>query len=505
MELSLEQKTYNQCEKTASLTLRQPLETDLVLPDYCGDIKRILHCTVEPNLFSSTVSGERVGAEGDLYIRLIYVNEDDAIDCAEQRIPLSVSGIVKKVSVGAVLQTRASMEYVNCRAVSPRKINVSGTALVHIDVLESKEEFYSGVSPSLETQTRDISVSVLRALCEKSFDLSETLALGDNRPAVGKLLRVTGLPLLQAVEKVDDKLLLKGSLSVELLYLSVDGGLFRLTHELPISQIIEAPGVKANGDVDVALQLQALQAEPKRDGNDEVRLIELLAKLSALVKSYNEETMTVVTDCYATQGLLRPTFSERVFPQRVAALHLVKSVQQSVDTDLKDGTLLDVSVLQTNSDVHGGGGRLIIQCQTTMSLLLQDADGEVQYVERTCEVQLDETLDSDAKDILCSPSISVKIAQSALDPNGLVRLQLDVSAEGAVFAEQSLLVLTDASLEDSSSDDAQSLVLSFSKQGDALWDIAKRYRTKLSLIQEENAIQGDVLQEDRMLLIPCAG
>ncbi len=505
MELSLEQKTYAVCGIAAQLALRQPLETDLVLPDYCSDVKRILHCAVEPNLHAVTAAGERVGAEGELVIRLVYLNEDDSLDCVEQHTPFSVSGSVRDMPVGAVLESRAAMEYVNCRAVSARKVSVSGTALVHVNVLEQKAEGFSDVSPLLETQTQDVSVSVLCALNEKSFDLSETLALGDNRPAVAKLLRVTGSPQLYAVETAENKLLLKGSLAVDLLYLSNDGALFRLTHDLPISQVIEAPGVKADRDVDVALQLQALYAEPKSDGNDEARLVELAAKLSAIVKAYENEAVTVVTDCYATQGILQPNFTDRVFPQRVAALHVSKTVQQTVETGVSGGTLLDAAVQQTHAEASGGSGSLTIVCSSTLSLLLQDADGAIQYLERTCAFQVEEPINSDANELISTSQVSVRISQSSIDPNGVLRLQLDLTADGAVFSEQTERVLTDAALDESATSDNQSLVLSFSKKGDALWDIAKRYRTKLSLILEENEIQGDTLQEDRMLLILCAG
>lgn len=506
MELSLEQKAYAVCGETTNLALRQPVETDLVLPDYCGDVKRILHCGVQPNIHAVTAAGDRAGAEGELVIRLLYVNEADQADCFEQHVPLPVAGHVKELPVGAVLDLRAGMEYVNCRALSPRKISVSGTALVHIDVLEKKDVSFVDTDPSLETQTKELSCSVLRALAEKTMDLSETLALGENRPPVGRLLRVTGTPLLQSVEATDDKLLIKGKLEVDLLYLSGDGSLFRLTHDLPINQVVEAPGVTAADDLDVSLQLRALYAEPKRDGNDEARLIELAAKVSALVKSCRTEPVSVVTDCYATNGRLEPTFTKLVFPLRKSDLVFSKSFSQTFETGLDgDASLLDAAVMQTHNTVICDNGHLNLHCNATISLLMQDADGALQYLERSCEMTVEDSLDCGTEEVRCAPTVLLRLSQPTVDANGVLRLQIDLSAEGAAYALQTERVLTDAALTESLDCDSQSLVLSFSKEGERLWDIAKRYRTKLSLIQEENALQGDVLTEDRMLLIPCAG
>ena len=506
MDLSLEQKSYTVCGETANLALRQSLETDLVLPDYCGDVKRILHCGVQPNIHTVTAAGERVGVEGELVIRLLYVNETDQADCFTQHVPLSVAGRVRELPVGAMFDVRANMEYVNCRAISPRKISVSGTALVHIDVLEKIDMSFADADPALETQTKEISCSILRALAEKTMELSETLALGENRPAVARLLRAAGQPLIQSVEAVDDKLLIKGKLEVELFYLSSDGSMFRLTHELPISQVMEAPGVTADDDLDVSLSLRALYAEPKRDGNDEARLVELAAKVSALVKSSRTKTVTVVTDCYATSGTLEPTFTERVFPLRGTNLSLIKSFSESFDTGLDgNATFVDVAVLQTHNTVAFENGHLKLHCSAALSFLLQEADGALQYVERSCDLLAEETIDCDAEEIRCVPTVILRLSQPSIDANGSLRLQIDLSAEGAVYGMQTVRVLTDAALTDSDDCDGQSLVLSFSKKGESLWDIAKRYKTKLSLIREENALQDDVLPKDCMLLIPCAG
>ncbi len=506
MELPLEQKSFTICGETANLALRQPIETDLVLPDYCGDVKRILHCGVQPNIHVVTAAGEHIGAEGELVIRVLYVNESDQADCMEQHIPLSVAGRVKALPVGAVFDVRAGMEYINCRALSSRKISVSGTALVHIDVLEKKTETYAAANEMLETLTEEVSCAVLRALEQKTMDLSETLALGEERPAVGRLLRAKGIPVLQSVEATDGKLLIKGKLDVELLYLSGDGSLFMLTHTLPINQVITVPGATAGDDMDVSLTLRALYAEPKRDGNDEAKLIELAAKVSALVKCSRTEVATVVTDCYATNGTLEPTFSERAFPLNISTLSLFRSFSETFETGL-DGnmTLLDSTVLQTHNTISGENGKVQLKCSAVLSFLLQDTDGALQYIERTCELTAEEPLDCGADEVNCTPTVWLRLSQPMIDANGIIRLQIDLSAEGALFVMQTERVLTDAVWLEATDRDGQSLVLSFSKEGERLWDIAKRYRTKQSLIQEENALQGDILTEDHMLLIPCAG
>ncbi|MBQ8078552.1 MAG: LysM peptidoglycan-binding domain-containing protein, partial [Oscillospiraceae bacterium] len=49
------------------------------------------------------------------------------------------------------------------------------------------------------------------------------------------------------------------------------------------------------------------------------------------------------------------------------------------------------------------------------------------------------------------------------------------------------------------------LLLYFGRAGEPVWDIAKRCRTSVDAILDENDLAGDVLPEDAMLLIPIVG
>ncbi len=50
--------------------------------------------------------------------------------------------------------------------------------------------------------------------------------------------------------------------------------------------------------------------------------------------------------------------------------------------------------------------------------------------------------------------------------------------------------------------DSPALVVYFAKEQEALWDIAKKFRTSVDLIKSENELKDDVLDTRRILLIP---
>ena len=506
MELSMESQSFDMCAVVYTGTGRQTLDTDFVLPDYCGDIKRILHCETTVQLHTVGQDGERLRAEGENVIRLLYINDDNQPDCFAQHLPLSVVVSVPELEADAIITARAATDYLNCRALNPRKITVNGTVSVNFEVYARKQQTSIRHIKEIEQQSQAMPVSALRALAQKTFDLSETVSIETNHAPIGKLLHQEAAPQITGSETVDNKLLLKGSLTVDILYLSEDGALQRLTHALPISQIVEAAGLQPDSDPDIRVQLLSLYAQPKRDGADENRLLELAAKMSVIVQDYEVQTQNVITDCYATSGTLQPTFSEQSFLRRAKVLHLHLQNSQTVETGLDGAALLQhIHVQSLNTTIQTDAQDTELSVQVQLSMLLKDKARELHYLEKDVSLQLHETLRFDADDAVFNPQVHVRILQTQMHENGSLDLQLELTADGTVFEKRTESVLTNAVLDNTVQDASGGLVLSFSKQGETLWDIAKRYKTREALIRAENGLSEQVLQEDRLLLIPFAG
>lgn len=68
--------------------------------------------------------------------------------------------------------------------------------------------------------------------------------------------------------------------------------------------------------------------------------------------------------------------------------------------------------------------------------------------------------------------------------------------------EEKVSVVTDISATEEEEKDIPVVVLYFVQKGDDIWNIAKRYHSKISDIEQINKIDGDNIKEGMMLLIP---
>ena len=273
------------CQEVSS---QQNIETQITLPDYCGDIKKILRCILNPGITNLSYSGDRASATGKISLRLIYVNDKDKIDCYEGNEALSVSAVIKDVPENMVLTAGTKINYVNCRATSQRKISVEGSVAVIFKAYGSKEQSPVMSAQGKGVQCRKKQVTYENLICrkEKVFDLGETAKIPQGKATIGKILNVSSRATLQSKKAVADKLLIKGDLYTEILYLSEseEGRTEKFIHTMPISQIIDIPGVDENSICSVTLGVREVAVARKTDTSSQGSLAEIAAKCSAMVR-----------------------------------------------------------------------------------------------------------------------------------------------------------------------------------------------------------------------------
>ena len=113
----------------------RPVDCDFVLPDYLPDIAAVLKCTMKPVVQSKQLSGDRLIADGVANLRVLYLDEArKCVRSCEFTQPFTSTFNVKNAGVGACIRLDAKPNYVNCRATSPRRLDIHGAFSVKLKV-----------------------------------------------------------------------------------------------------------------------------------------------------------------------------------------------------------------------------------------------------------------------------------------------------------------------------------------------------------------------------------
>ena len=105
-----------------------PLETELLISDYLPPVQRIVKCFAKPVVLQKQLAPGRLTLEGYLRCTVYYQGEEGAGLCqTEQKLPFTKA--LELPSFAATAWTacvEGQTEYLNCRAVNPRRIEVRG-------------------------------------------------------------------------------------------------------------------------------------------------------------------------------------------------------------------------------------------------------------------------------------------------------------------------------------------------------------------------------------------
>ena len=304
MEYVLLKKALSVCEAVFEGSSEQPVDIDFTLPDYCPDIEKILKCTATPYISMKNLSGGNLEIDGVVNIKVLYLDsKNKTIRCCEHTSPFSCSFTIKGDSENAVASVSLKTEYVNCRALTPRRLDIHGAFTVSARVLkESQQEIPEAVQgDDVEQKSSTVPISSLVGISSGIININETLDIGKNRPAPQTIIR-TELTVSHSEPKLAaEKLIVKGEAVLKILYVTdlETGELDTAEFSIPINEMLDASGISDSDTCDMELTVQSYEAGLKSDFDDDSTLISFEAKLCVMATVYNEDTVKIIDDAYS--------------------------------------------------------------------------------------------------------------------------------------------------------------------------------------------------------------
>lgn len=505
MDFSVEKDLLCNCRIIREAKAEQVVDSDMTLPDYCPDIKSILRCSVEPGINSVNVIGNRITAQGNAVIRLVYVSTDDKISCFEQNYPMDKYVEMSSLTAECQAVATAKVSYVNCRAVSPRRVDIHGCISVMFSVFRcEKQEFVSGVQGEyIQQRFQPLSVCNAVGCISKLFDMSEVVPIGNTESPVKSIAYADGFSVLSEIKAVSNKLLLKGEFVLNVSLCCEDGTVRKTEHSMPISRIIELDGVDESCICDVSTKVCSLDVQLRADENGNMTNLDTAVCMQTFVRAYREHKCACVQDAYSLKSELELSKSAVEVNRYVQTLdeNFLVAFQTELDSCDK-GEIIDCRCDTVTNVSSSSPDGIEVSGTVTVCITYLDDDGKPAMAQRQNEYHFVKCFEGITGKLVCDSDVSA-VAVSAVGRGSGVSVKVQLNIRGIVFESQSVRAVSDVN-EISAAKDARSssITVYFSESGENLWDIAKRYNTSEEAIRRRNNVKGDVIEKETMLIIP---
>lgn len=507
MESNQDNRTFCAPYTVLDTVAEQLADVDLTLPDYCPDIEKILKCTIIPKLQSKTLSGGQLQLDGVCVVNVMYVESDKkTIRCCEQSVDFSQSFSVRDAGENYIVLTKTKSEYINCRALSPRRLVMHGAFSLYAKVISSKKTaLFTPDRDDLQTYREKISLADLKSNCQEQFAVSEEISVSD-KPAVESVLYSDVKAGITDVKAVGGKLMLNGEIGLRLFYLTdiETGETAKLDYILPFSRIIDCEGIDENTENIFNCEVMTFDIRLKNDILSDRPAIAFDAMLCVSAQGYSAYEEDVVTDAYSTRYATVPRLSSLNYAGGVCGVNEV--FVEKLTANIGDGKIakvLDIFADSLSIDASCSDGVLSAKGKINLCILALNEESYPVLAERGFDFERTVSSASGCNTMLFENARVLSVSYRLSD-DSTVEIRCEIKISGGALQCETVTALSGVEvLEDKPlPEDDCALTLCFASKGDNIWDIAKSHNTSPEQLLSENSLDGFLLDSDRMLLIP---
>lgn len=507
MEFNSNKDCISVCTTLFQASAEHTVDCDVTLPEYMPDIVRILRCSAVSGVQSHQINGDRITAECECLVKVLYICEEGKIRCFDQilhfskQIELSSADVVTDIFVGA------KTDYINYRVSGQRKFEVHGAVTVFAKAEGKKKcEFINNVSGgSVTARCENDEVCDLVSITEKAFSISETVEAGTLSEPIGAIISQCAVAVIDELKIISNKLFLKGEMTIRMAFTGQETcGVHTLENTISINQIIESPDIHENCSVDALLSVLSLDVRPRFDSAGDKNLLDVSATLGFSASCYCNRQITCIKDAYSTKYeselkkavVYMPTLHEKIDDAFLC--------RGSADFSSGIAKVLSFTCGNATSAFSVVEDGIVIRGEVTADIIYEDTAGDISFAQRQIPFEYKRPLQSGGSALTCKPHCIANASSYVMVEGNKLDIRIEIHIHGFVFSEEEKSIVTEINVDKSriKAIKTASLTVYFAECDESLWNIAEKYNTTVEAIMRENHLTGNMTEKKCKLLIP---
>ena len=464
------------------------------LSDGMPDIGRVLASWGQILIRSKEWMQDQVTVSGGLMVWVLYAPDDGTEPrSTDIWIPFQLKWHLHDAPSDGVLRLNPVLRFVDSRGVSARKIMVRAGVAARLEACYATEAAVyepDELPEDIQTLCNTYPLRLPVEMGEKTFLLDEDLTASAD---IARILSYTITPILQEKRVAGDKIVMRGTAVLQLVYRCPEGRIRTTEIEIPISQYAQ---LESSYDSDAAADVLVAVTSLELDQNDGNQLC-LKCGMVAQYMISNRILITIAEDAYSPR---RKTGLKQEMLQLPAILEQrAETVPVQYQFPGICGEIVDVRAWPDFPGISRSDTCAALALPAVFQLLYYAEDGSLQCASGRWQGNLQ--LDADAEceiDAFMPQCLNVQ-AMAGLTDIGLMgkyQMQIDTTSNHGITM---ITALEMGELEEA--DPTRPSLILCRTEGESLWAVAKRCGSTVADIQRANDLQ-EVPKGNQMLLIP---
>ena len=490
--------TYKKEERISGI--RGESECDFVLPDYMGDVKKLLKFSAEATPCSKFSGSDEVSFLGTVTYRVMYLDKDGILTEASFASEYEHAEKHGEEFVDADMVTK--VQNLTVRLQGPRKICAKAALSHDVFMTEVQRDNCVGVTPDSERKERCVNIHRAKYFAESEREYAEELgSIEDVSADEVETVKSEARAVVESCKMSDEGIALSGYIAASAL-LRVDGELISMAKKIPFEEMLASEELLPENAVcfnDAYVTGCTINVNNERAADDASAAVIASVVVSTTVEfraraDYNCEH-TLISDAFVkgfdsdnTYGvfsyneMLGGTCDKKGFTAEL-------SKKEAGAVGMHSITETDVSVKNVKCEAMEDG--VSISCEVIFNVVAK-CGGGTEFFSFKCPFEYNRTV----KINTAGNDTRIRCYVSAENPSvthdsETVYFSCDIrqSILTEKHAEENVLLRMNAKESNESND--RRVIVYYPEDGDTLWTVAKKYGVGLSDIIESNLL-GDI-------------
>ena len=498
MSLECLYKDIEYCRFRTDKSEEYTCEANLIVPDTKGDIAKVLSVKSLPVISDTKTEQDRILISGTIKFSVIYLSEDETESISTITTSVPFSHIITASGITEEFISLVSLCSSNCAysLINSRRLKV--TSFVKFISKSYKNTRLKALSQAkgAETKQQSIPFFAARVVSNKNITVTATTELPPGSYPICEILNATSTIADSDQKVLNNKLIVKGNITTDILYKHANG-ISDASVSVPFTEIVEADGMAAGFDSKISISVSDCLITPSTDISGENRMLDITFVLSVTILSFTKEENLVITDIYIPRSTVKLNTDTVISSD---PLHLICEDDLIKETiSLSQGQpsiykILDIICSLGEFSLNGNSSSSILE----VTILYLSDDNSVNTFSSRIPISHKFTGDN-----ISNPTGLMKHFTYNISGSDKVDIRMNLQFCADIYKTEKTAVFTSCSQEDAPLKARPSIIVSFVKHGDSLWDIAKKYNIPLSALASANALdENAILTIGEKLIIP---
>lgn len=505
MEVDVSKQTLTINKLVSTKTKTVIIEGDMIVPDVKPDILNTIDSVGNVCIYKKEVLDGKVRFDGGVNVYLIYLADSEGDVTRGLNTTLDFTQIVD------IDECRADMDIVNdmkiknieCKVLNGRKISIKTEIEMQLQIYSNENvEVVKEINnmKNIQTLNSRMTINTLVGKGNTKTYAKDTISYGET-DNLAEILKAQVTIMNKEVKTSYNKVLVKADANTKIMYLTEDGNIRLINSNIPIMGFIDIEDISDDNMINSNYEIKNMLIKP--NGNDGHSIyVEIEVGISCM--AYGTSEIELIQDMYsiADEDINFSTKCIETETNKINKKDICNIEEKISIPEISSNQIYDVEINPIINNVNALSKRVVYEGELNLNFIFASnttvgIESKNYVLPFNFEVQ-DDCIGSEKRimtQIECIGDNFVILSDGTIECKINLQFNLEMSDSNKINMIDQIEIAENRNTQNCS------MIIYIVKQGDTLWNIAKRYKTTINNIMELNGLENDNLNVGEKLYI----